>query len=208
MVIFIDESGDPGFKITKGSTEYFVIVLVIFDDNLDAEETALRIKRYRRSIGKGDKFEFKFSRSSHEFRKSFLKEIKDCNFKVRALVVDKKRIYSPTLQTDKQKFYNYCIKQVLKHNNNSIIDASIRIDGLGERSFRRSLLVYLRQELNQKDKVVLKNLRFRNSNNDVLIQLADMVAGSIKKSYDPIKKDNNDYRKIIKSKIEDVWEFK
>lgn len=36
MLVFIDDSGDPGFKIEKGSSSVFVIALVIFDDDLEA----------------------------------------------------------------------------------------------------------------------------------------------------------------------------
>lgn len=32
MLVFLDDSGDPGFKVGKGSTPCFVIALVIFDD--------------------------------------------------------------------------------------------------------------------------------------------------------------------------------
>ena len=74
--------------------------------------------------------------------------------------------------------------------------------------FRQRLSVYLRQYLNSQTKKVMKNLRFRNSVDDVLIQMADMVAGSIKRYYDKNTNDWDIYRKIIKSKEEDVWEFK
>ncbi|MFA5033728.1 MAG: DUF3800 domain-containing protein [bacterium] len=40
MLVFLDDSGDPGFKVEKGSSPVFVIALVVFDDHLDAEETA------------------------------------------------------------------------------------------------------------------------------------------------------------------------
>ena len=54
----------------------------------------------------------------------------------------------------------------------------------------------------------MKNLRFRDSKRDVLIQLADMVVGSIRRYYDHSTNDWNVYRKIIKKREEDVWEFK
>ncbi len=38
MLVFIDDSGDAGFKLGKGSSEFFVISAVIFDDNLEAEK--------------------------------------------------------------------------------------------------------------------------------------------------------------------------
>lgn len=50
MLVFIDDSGDPGFKINRGSSRYFVIALVIFKDELEAEKTAVAIKELRRSF--------------------------------------------------------------------------------------------------------------------------------------------------------------
>lgn len=41
MLVFIDDSGDPGFKLQKGSSLIFVIGCVIFDDELEAEKTAI-----------------------------------------------------------------------------------------------------------------------------------------------------------------------
>jgi hypothetical protein len=208
MIIFIDESGDAGFKVQKGSTPVFIIAMIIFDDELDAEETALRIKKYRRSIGKKSNYEFKFSKSNKEYRLNFLNLIKKCKFRVRAIVFKKEVIYSDNLRTDTNKFYNYAVKLVLQHNNETIKNVKIRIDGLGERKFRQNLTTYLRQELNHSEKQVLKNLRFRDSNKDVLIQLADMIAGSIKRSYDTDKTDHKDYLRTISKRIEDIWEFK
>ena len=54
----------------------------------------------------------------------------------------------------------------------------------------------------------MKNLRFRNSQGDVLIQMADMIAGSLRRNFDHNTQDFNVYRKIIKSKEKDIWEFK
>ena len=51
-LVFIDESGDAGFKIEKGSSSHFVVVLVIFNDELVAEETALTIKKLKRELKK------------------------------------------------------------------------------------------------------------------------------------------------------------
>ena len=47
MLVFIDDSGDPGFKLAKGSSAIFVISCVIFDDELEAEKTSVAIKEVR-----------------------------------------------------------------------------------------------------------------------------------------------------------------
>jgi hypothetical protein len=143
MLVFIDESGDAGFRMKKGSSKTFVIALVIFDDELDAEEVALKIKKFRREIGKSDRFEFKFSKGSKDLKLQYFEKIKNCKFRIRAIVIQKEKIYSPLLRGSKEKFYSYVIKTVLQNNNKTIENAKIRLDGLGERLFKRSLTTYL-----------------------------------------------------------------
>ena len=208
MLVFIDESGDAGFKIERGSSKYFVISLVIFDDDLDAEETALKIKKLKRTLGKSDKFEFKFNKCSKDFRIRFFESIKSCNFRTRSIVINKDHIYSSYLTGSKDSFYNYSIKLVLEHNNDTISEAKIRLDGLGERTFKQSLTSYLRKNLNTKSKVVMKNLKFQDSKESVLIQLADMIAGAIRKSSEDNTQDSKIYLQIIKKRIENIWRFK
>ncbi len=207
MIIFIDESGDAGFKIEKGSSKTFVVSLVIFDDELDAEETALKIKKFRRSIKKPDYFEFKFNKCNKEIKIGFLKTVCNSKFRVRSIVVQKEKIYSHTLRRSKDKFYSYIIKEVLKNNNDTIKNAKIKLDGLGERAFRRSLQTYLRKHLNADNKPIINNLRFCDSRTNVLIQLADMVTGAINRSYNSDRTDQKEYKKIIDKRIEDIWEF-
>jgi hypothetical protein len=67
-LVFIDDSGDPGFKLGKGSSDFFIISAVIFDDTLEAEKTALAIKTLRRELGFSDKVEFKFNKSNKNDR--------------------------------------------------------------------------------------------------------------------------------------------
>ncbi len=43
MLIFIDDSGDTGIKFDRGSSRFFVISLLIFDDNLEAEKMSVAI---------------------------------------------------------------------------------------------------------------------------------------------------------------------
>lgn len=207
MLVFIDDSGDPGFKIDKGSSKVFIISCVIFDDELEAEKTAVSIKELRRKLKKSDNFEFKFNKSDRAIRLRFLEQISLSKFKVRAIVFDKSKLKSEELKTSKQSFYNYAIKLVLKHNFGSIKEAKLRLDGHGDRIYKREVIRYLRKELNNKENRVFKKLQFVDSKSNVLIQLADMVAGSIHRKYETDKTDSELYFKVIKKKIEDLWEF-
>lgn len=184
-----------------------MIACVIFDDNLDAEETALKIKRLRRSLEWRDEHEFKFNKANKQIRLTFLNEVRSCNFRVRGIIADKSVVRSPELRRNKTKFYNYMIKQVLSKSAGSIKNGSIRLDGHGDRSYKKAAISYFRQQANPKG-AVIKDLKFVNSKSDNLVQLADMVAGSILRTTQTGKNDNNDYYKIITKRIEDIWYFK
>src|SRR3989339_865937 len=200
MLVFIDDSGDPGFKLDKGSSRFFIISLVIFGDNLEVEKTAVAIKELRRELGFSDEVEFKFFKSRREVREKFLNAINKFDFRVRSLVIDKMVIESDHFKTNKNSFYSYAIKMILKHSNNSILNAKIRIDGSGDRIFRKNFLTYLRKELNTEEKCIMQNCKLVDSKKDVMIQLADMIADSVK--------DSKIYKNIIVKHIDDEWLFK
>lgn len=208
MIIFIDESGDSGFKVQKGSSESFVISLVIFDDEQEAEKTAAKVKEFKRKIGKPLRFEIKFNKLKKDLKVDFLETIKDSKFRVRSIIVNKDKVYSTSLRTDTKVYYNFFLRQVLEHNNNTIKDAKLRIDGFGERKLKKAIGVYLRQSLNGEVKnKVMNNIKFVDSKSDVLIQMADMVSGSIHRSFQIDKGDSNLYKEIIKHRIENEWIF-
>ena len=178
-----------------------------FDDELEAEKTAVSIKELRRKIKKPDNFEFKFNKSNRELRLKFLKHIASFKLRVRAIVFEKKKIRSSELKTSKQSFYNYAIKMVLKHNFGTIKNAKLRLDGHGDRLYKREVIKYLRNELNNREEKVFRNLQFVDSKSNVLIQLTDMIAGSIHRCYQTDKSDAKIYYSVIKRRVEDCWNF-
>lgn len=207
MLVFIDDSGDPGFKFDKGSSRYFVIACLIFQDELEALKVKVAIKDLRRELKFPDNIEFKFFKSRSITKFAFLKAINKFDFNVRAIVVNKSIIRSNELKNNKNSFYSYIIKMVLQHSNGDILDAKIRIDGSGDRIFRKNFLTYLRKQLNSGQKRLVRNCKLLDSKSDELIQVADMIAGSIRRSYEGTKSDAQEYKKIIKKHITDEWTF-
>lgn len=206
QLVFIDDSGDPGFKLGRGSSSHFVIACVIFDDPLVAEEVALSIKKYRRSLGWGDHREFKFNKTKKKYVRELLEIVSRYNFRVRAICIDKSLIYSHELKSKQDSFYNYAIKLVLEKSD-SLNKADVRLDGHSGREYKKSAITYLRREANARSSKVAK-VRFVDSGTNVLIQLADLVAGSILRTTQTSKTDSGEYMKVLEGRIEDVWHFK
>ena len=50
MLVFIDESGDSGLKIGEGSSRYFTVALVVFEDREEATACDQRIELLKREL--------------------------------------------------------------------------------------------------------------------------------------------------------------
>lgn len=204
MLVFIDESGDPGFKLGRGSTSHFVVAMVIFDKNEDAEFTAKVIKDALMDLK--IRPEFKFSKTSDNKKDEFFSRVSKCKFRVRALVVDKEKIYSKNLREDDEKFYSYFVRLLIDFRELKLNNVSVKIDGSGDREFKKELNRYLRSQI--KSNLKLK-IELVDSNNNYLIQLADMVAGAIAKSYpNKIRQANSSWKQSLGEKVENIWDFK
>ena len=92
MLVFIDESGDPGFKVARGSTPVFVVAMVIFDNSESAQQTEAVIRGVAERLKL--RSEFKFNKTADNIRQSFFEAVRGCPFVVRAVVVRKAAIRS------------------------------------------------------------------------------------------------------------------
>lgn len=203
MLVFIDESGCPGFKLGKGSTPHFVAAMVRFADYGEAERASAAIRRTRDLLGV--KPEFKFAKCCDHFRDAFFETVAEFDFRVRAIVVEKARVYSANLRGDCDSFYNFFVRSMLKYDNGTLRGASVKIDGSGDREFKRALAAYLRRHVGPGK---IGKVAFADSKGDNLLQLADMCAGAIARSYRAGDRPNADrWRRMLKPKTEDVWEF-
>jgi hypothetical protein len=203
VLVFLDESGDPGFKIARGSTPVFVAAMAIFWDTAEAARTGAAIDALRHALGV--KPEFKFNKASGAVRDAFFQAILPFRFAVRAIAVQKERIYSPHLRAEKERFYNFFVKSMLKFDGGQLENARIIIDGSGDREFRNNLKVYLRRHAAAG---AIKEVRFKRSHGDSLVQLADMCAGAIARSYRQDRPTPERWRVMLAPKIRDVWDFK
>lgn len=205
MLAFIDESGDPGFKIEKGSSPIFVTSMVLFDQNTEAERATKVISKLRVELGV--KPEFKFNKCRSDYRDMFFQSLEGISFKCRFLIVDKSVVYSPHLRTTKDSFYGFFIRQMIEHDGGALENAKIVIDGSGDRTFKRSFCSYLKRQLRpgSASSIVLKD-----SVKDPLIQLADMAAGAVARSLRQDRSDANRWKSALSQqrKIDNIWEFK
>lgn len=207
MQIFIDESGDPGFKIEEGSSRFFIVALVIFDDEEEAECATKRLEELKINWGKNKGFEFKFTKLNKKHRLEILEAALEFDFKIRAVIFDKVKMNELQLRHFQKNYYQYALRSLLKRSNGGIRNAVVKIDSLGQEHYRRNLLDYFEKHIGKGEFPIMKKLIFQDSKYNVLIQLADIVAGSLRKSFERRGNDAQVYRKLIEGREEDIGVF-
>lgn len=196
QLIFIDDSGDPGLK--SASSLNFVMAAAVFVDPKEAASLSQCMSEYRKKLGWNEACEFKFAKDRKIVIKNLLHLISRYDFQIYTIYVDKSSFQYASPIVDKEKLYNWGIKELLKII--PIADAKITIDGRSSRQNMHRTATYLRREINndKSKKVVIK---FEDSVDNNLIQLADVIAGSINRYLNANKTDYTTYINIVKSKI-------
>jgi hypothetical protein len=198
MLVFLDESGDAGLKLGEGSSAYFVVTLVIFADDTVATSVDNTISGLRRRLKLPPHFEFKFAKLNQRHRESFLKEINGFDFCYHSIVINKAAVHGAGFRI-KESFYKFTCRLVLQNAAILLNDATVIIDGCGDREFRRELKSYLCRTVNDPaaQQVRIKKLKLQDSHKNNLLQLADMVCGAVARSFSE-KADRLSYRRWLK----------
>lgn len=184
MLAFVDESGDPGRKIPQGSSPYFIVALVTFEDNDEALRCDQRIQLLKSEIGMPGSFEFHFSDNSRKVRLAFLQAIAPYGFfyHVFALNKDPGRLYGPGFDV-KESLYKFATRLVFENAKPHLRAATVVLDQSGDRRFRDELATYLRRRVREPDgRQIIRKVKIQRSVGNNLLQLADYVAGSAKRS--------------------------
>ena len=196
MLLFIDESGDPGLKIEQGSSKFFIVSLVVFEEHDEAIACDQRIELLKRELGWGIKDEFHFKNNSNRIREVFLNAVSPYNFFYYGIVMNKNYLWGEGFK-DKRSFYKYSCSLVFENAKEKLNNAIIVIDQSGNTDFRRQLQKYLKSKMNDRARKIIRKVKMQRSTSNNLLQLADYIAGSINRSISDKRKEANKFRNMI-----------
>lgn len=201
QLVFIDDSGDPGFRQGVSSSTFIMAGAVFIDQDV-ATKVNDAIAGYRRSLGWKDGHEFKFRTTAKDIKLRFLEIVSRYPFEVYAVYVEKSDYPNLYRFLDDEKLYNWATKELLA--TMPLENAQVRADGKYDKGYKRRVRTYLRQELNTRTRKVVGDFDVQDSRRDNLIQLADIIVGSINRSFQVEKTDADEYIRIIRKKIVEV----
>ena len=177
MLAFVDESGDAGRKILNGSSQYFTVAVVTFEDHDDALACDQRITLLRRELGKPPGFEFHFTENTGVVREAFLQAVSPYPFfyHVFALNQDPEKLWGPGFD-HKESLYKFTTRLTFENAKPYLNNALVVIDRSGDRKFRDELATYLRRRVHDEGRQLIRKVKIQRSSGNNLLQLADYVA--------------------------------
>lgn len=176
MFVYLDESGDTGFKFPN-SSRYFVVTLLLINDPVPFHSA---IDELRNALGFASDNEFKFYKSSDEVRWAFFRMMRRQDFRARVLVIDKHLLTAPAMRK-RDTFYSIPVRLVLTYDNGTIQNAMLILDeSTKSKKNKQQFTSFLRQSLNKDPEMPkVREIRYHRSSADNLIQAADMLSGAI-----------------------------
>lgn len=183
--IFLDESGDLGFK--EGSSKWFIFTIVLTNDHRRIEKIIKKIhknlsKKYRRV------YELHAYHADEITRKRVLKLLAQEDLKVLCVVLNKDKVYVD-LQQQKNYLYNYTANILLDRlHNNNLINISdpiyLYIDQKDtKKSLRDNFEKYLQENFIKRrgDGV---NIQIKPSHTEKCLQAVDFMSWAIFRKYE------------------------
>jgi hypothetical protein len=205
ILVAVDDSGDAGFKFEHGSSRHFVLACVVFKDAKIAEQVAAVMAALRDSKGWSAKAEFKFNKTRKAVVKELIAAVVEFDFEVRAICVEKSLIRSGHLRLNNETFYTHVLLQFLDRIPD-LDGAKIKVDGQADQKYGKATEAYFRKRLNNQGRRI-RQFKFQDSAQDLLVQLADIAAGSIRRSKDAEKTDSQEYIELLRSRIVEIWDY-
>ena len=178
MLAFVDESGDPGRKIANGSSQFFVVSLVTFEDHDEADDCDRRIEALRGELRVPPGFEFHFSENSNRIWDTFLAAVSPYSFFYHSFALNKDpNVLSGPGFNFKGSLYKFTARLTFENAKPYLDNAIVVLDSSGDRTVRNELATYLRRRVTDEDgRKLIKKVKTQRSDGNNLLQLADYVA--------------------------------
>lgn len=159
MHVYLDESGDPGFDLSRSATRHFVIAMLVVESPTVLDDV---IEQFRREQGIAPGVELHATSTPPARRAQFLQAIQGWDFAVRALVVDKALVRKQEMN-EYSAIYNHFIACLLAEDD-LIERATLVLDRKIKKSRSRAEAASrLRHQLGSNGRHKIRSIKYMDS---------------------------------------------
>lgn len=183
---FIDEFGNSGFDFQKeGVSTYFIVTAIIVDGN-KLEDVRTEVESIRKRYFQTGEIKSSKVSDNDERRISILRSLSNVDFYIFSMVVDKKKLISDGGLGYKRSFHKYLNGRVHDELYRTFPNLKMVADQHGNKEFMDGFVSYV-NEKHIPDLFSQAKFGFSNSKDEVLIQVADFISGTIAKRFEETK---------------------
>ena len=199
-IAYIDEYGSFGFDFSKEGTSKYYILCAIIIEKTSIQKFHDEIQKIKKENGLA-KTELKSSRITEDKRRfRILTQLLPLEFNIVPFIADKQQFIPNTPLTEyKHVFYKNMAKRLYDLLYTTYPKLQILQDEIGTSDFMDSFKNYVHEHRPQMNLFNQYSFDFINSKDELLIQLADFIAGSIAKSL--LDNNSTNYIEMLRSKI-------
>lgn len=200
VYIFLDESGDLGFK--KSSSRWFLFTIAMVVNQRGLEKV---VKKVWRNLRKNHKKinELHAAKEKSAVRKQILRMLNEVDdLKILTIILNKQKVYVD-LQNQKNYLYNFTANILLDRlHKKDFLNLSETLDLCVDRKdtkkkLREEFIRYLTQSINKKHGGGF-NIKLIASHENKSLQAVDFISWAIFQKYE---RNNYEYYELIKNKI-------
>ena len=203
---FTDEYGAFGWDLNNPtvSTHFIITSVIVTDSNLQLCREKIEV--VRKKYFKDSEIKSSKIKGNHKRREKIIRALNDVPYKFFAVCIDKKackeNMSSRGIQY-KHSFYKFMNNIVHNELRKAFQKLTIVADEIGTNEYMESFCKYVQARQDIPSLLGETNFSFENSKNDVMIQLADLISGSLAYVYDTHKYSdtNPNYLNILEDKI-------
>lgn len=204
-VIFVDESGDTGFKFERGSSRYLVACLVGFDTKDQYQASSQSLDQLRADWGRDADHEFHFSALNRRRKLAAIEATLAGEYWVYSFVLNKSQLWDGALR-QKHHMYQKVVSWLLENAIQKIPKSELVFDKCGNRDFYAAIKQHTHNACKRASLDHPKSFVARDSRNSNGLQIADLVAGSVARLYSGKENAQEPYQLIMKRSVSHrVW---
>ena len=201
ITAFVDETGTNELDSTKPNVSHLFICVAIIVDEAGLKKTEAAMLKLSEEFCGGAEIKSNKIGKKHDRRLKFLNGIKDLPFEYFALVINKEQLNKDSGYQYKTSFHKAINSMLFQKLANRGARVRIFADRFGTKEFMDSFTKYFDNKI-PPDLFNKFEHSYAESKETPLIQLADLIAGTLSYCFDDSKKSefSSKFRKIIKEK--------
>lgn len=205
---FVDEYGNYGFDFTKeGTSTHFIVTAIIVDENKLADVRG-QVESIREKYCLTGEMKSSKVSDNDEQRLLILKSLANVNFHIFCMVVDKKKLNLEGGLGYKRSFHKYLNGRVHDELYRTFPNLKLVADQPGNQEFMEGFVSYVNNR-HIPNLFSQAEFGFVNSKDEILIQVADFIGGTIAKCYEEkhLSSSHEDFLGLINHQIISLREW-